>query len=53
MEFYPSQKAILALKMKERNKESHSLEYIAEMNSSKACHYYNLFILNLLSQIIK
>lgn len=39
MEFYPSQKAIPALKMKARNKESHSLEYIAEINSSKARRY--------------
>lgn len=38
MEFYPIQKAILVLKMKEWNKESHCLEYIAEISSSKACY---------------
>lgn len=39
MEFYPSQKVILALKIKERNKESHSLEFIVDINSIKACYY--------------
>lgn len=53
MEFCPNQKAILALIMKQRNKESSSLEYIAEINSSKAYHYWNIFILNLLSLVMK
>lgn len=40
MEFYPSRKAILVLKMKERNKENHYSEYIVEISSSKACYLF-------------